>query len=588
MSGVAAWLALSGCGGGGGGGDAAPPVPPSPALLVCDDTLKAAFVPDANTTVTLVRAFKRGDPLALSGTPAAPAPPVAASDLCLVKLRIGPGHPGPAGAPSTSAGIGVEAWLPAVAAWNHRIHVLGGAGWSGGAAISATTVIGDANAAAAAGSESSVTAVTDTGHTVTDGSFAMNPDGSIDTVLWTDFSRRAAHEMALKVKALAAAYYGANPAHSYWDGCSTGGRQGLMEAQADPGDFDGILAGAPAIHWTQFTTGGMYPQVVMNLETDGPLALAKQAVAGAAAISACDTRLTGVHDGYISDPAACAYDPTADPAVLCAASGGTNASTACLTTAEARAVNKIWYGQTSDGSVPSPAVDNGFSVTLKGNQLWYGLTRGTDLSGLTGATPVDLGSDQVALSLQNPAYATPTFVNATGNGTDKWKSMTYAGPNSIADAFARGLALDASFGGINTDNADLSGFAARGGRLLMFHGLADTLIPPQGSISYYTRVAGVMGGFQNAQQFVRLYLVPGMGHCAYSGSVGGSNANPPLPATGQLYKALVDWVEIGAAPASIVVGTTTGTPRNRPLCMYPSQLTYLGGDVNHAASFTCQ
>jgi feruloyl esterase len=543
-------------------------------------------VPDANTTVTLVRAFKRGDSLALSGTPAAPAPPVAASDLCLVKLRIGPGHPGPAGAPSTSAGIGVEAWLPSVAAWNRRFHAIGGAGWYGGAAISATTVIGDTHAAAVAAVENAVTAVTDTGHTATDGSFAMNPDGSINTVLWTDFARRATHEMTFKVKALAAAYYGANPAHSYWDGCSTGGRQGLMEAQADPGDFDGILAGAPAIHWTQFTIGGMYPQVVMNLEPGGPIAPAKQATAGAAAINACDTRLTGAHDGYLSDPAACAYDPTADPAVLCAASGGTNSSPACLTTVEARAMNKIWYGQTSDGSVPSPAADNGFNATLAGDQLWFGLARGTDLTVLTGAAPVDLGSDQLALNLQNPAYARPTFVNATGNGADQWKTLTYAGPNSIANAFAQGLTLNGAFGGINTDNPDLSLFRDRGGKLILYHGLADTLIPPQGTMNYYTRVAQVMGGFPKTQQFARLFVVPGLGHCASSGSVGGGS--PPLPAPGQMYQVLVDWVETGAAPGSIVVGTTAGTPRNRPLCMYPSQLTYLGGDVNHAASFTCQ
>jgi len=588
MSGIAAWLALSGCGGGGGGGEPAPPVPPGPTLLVCDDTLKAAFVPDANTTITLVKAFKRGDTLALSATPASPAPPAAAADLCLVKLRIGPGHPGPAGAPSTSAGIGIEAWFPAVAAWNRRIHVLGGAGWSGGIAISATTLIGDTHAAAVAADESAVTAVTDTGHTVTDGAFAMNPDGSIDTVLWTDFARRSAHEMTLKVKALAAGFYGANPAHTYWDGCSTGGRQGLMEAQADPGDFDGILAGAPAINWTQFTTAGMYPQVVMNLETGGPIAPAKQTAAGAAAINACDTRLTGAHDGYLSDPAACVYDPTADLAVLCIASGGTNASSACLTAAEARAMNKIWYGQTADGSAPPPAVDNGFNVTLAGNQLWYGLARGTDLTGLTGATPVDIGSDQVALNLQSPAYATPTFVNATGNGGDKWKTLTYAGPNSIAGAFAQGLALDGAFGGINTDNPDVSAFRNRGGKLILYHGLADTLIPPQGSIGYYTRVAGVMGGFPNAQQFARLFLVPGMGHCAFSGSVVAVNPGPPLPAPGQMYKVLVDWVESGTTPSSIIVGTSAGAPRSRPLCMYPTKLAYLGGDVNNAANFSCQ
>jgi len=551
--------------------------------------MKTRFVPDADTTVTLVRSFAKGAPLALPGTPATPPPPLAADDLCLVKLEVGPGHAGPADAPSTSAGIGIEIWLPTPAHWNRKFHALGGAGWSGGTAIASTTAIGDPNGASVAGTEGAVSAVTDSGHTVTTGAFAMNPDGSINTTLWTDFARRAVHELAQKTRALAMGYYGTAPAFSYWDGCSTGGRQGIMEALAYPADFDGILAGAPAISWTRFTVAGMYPQVVMNLETAGPIAAAKQATAGRAAIAACDARLTGVHDGYLSDTA-CAYDPTADSAVLCAGSGGTSAGPACLTMAEARAMNKIWYGPTAGGSAPSPGADDGSGFALSGQRLWYGLARGTDLTGLTGATPVDLGSDQLALNLQNPAYATPTFVNATGNGANQWKTLGYGGPNSYAHAFAQGVTLDAQFGGVNTEGSDLSAFRDRGGKLIVYHGLADTLIPVQGSIAHYERVASTMVGIANVQKFERLFLVPGMGHCAGIGSLSTGNPapNPPLPGTGQMYGALTAWVESGIAPASIVASSGGTAPRSRPLCMYPDKLTYVGGDVDSASSFACR
>ena len=177
-------VVLGGCGGGGGG--SATPAPTEPALLACDDTMKMRFVPDTDTTVMLVKAYAKGEPLALPATLASPSPPLATDDLCLVKLRVGPGHPGPADAPSTSAGIGIEIWLPPRAHWNHRLHALGGAGWSGGTSIASTVVIGDAAPRRSPRATGAVTATTDTGHAGTNGSFAMNPDGSINGTLWID------------------------------------------------------------------------------------------------------------------------------------------------------------------------------------------------------------------------------------------------------------------------------------------------------------------------------------------------------------------------------------------------------------------
>ncbi len=597
---ISALLVLGGCNGGSSGASAVTPAPVTPAaLLACDNSMIAAFKPDANTTVTLVKAFKKGDSLALSGTPAAPAPPVAANDLCMVKLNVGPGNPGPAGAPSTSAGIGVEVWLPSPANWNNKIHVFGGGVWAGGTGISSLTIIGGTNAPSTAGTEGSVSAETDTGHTTSpvNGSFTMNPDGSINTTLWTDFASRAMHEMAVKTKALAAAFYGKQQKFAYWDGCSTGGRQGHMEAQANPTDFDGILAGAPAFNWTKFINNELYPEVVMNIDLAGvPLTFAQLSLASSAAVSACDTALTGAHDGYISDPSACNYDPTTDPAVLCVGAGvGTNATASCLSLRQAGVMNKIWYGQTADGTVPAPSADNGFNVNRPSNQLWYGLTRGTFLAALAGSTPAGafspffIAADQVAVNLQDPTYATPSFTNAVGNGANKWLTLNYLG---LANAFAQGVALNPLFGNINTDNPDLSGFRDHGGKLLHYHGLSDILIMPEGSINYYTRMANQMGGFVAAQKFDRLFLIPGMGHCAGVGSVNGvagvsPAANPPLPAPNQLFTALTNWVENGVAPTTIPVTTADGTI-SRPLCMYPTKLTYVGGSVSSASSFTCK
>ena len=169
-----------------------------PTALTCD-TMKTAFKPDANTTVLVVKAFKKCDALTLgTGTT-----PIATNDVCLVKLNVGPGKAGPASAPSTSPGIGIEVWLPTAANWNQKIHNMGG-GWASGNQGSLTTLGSNGNGAVA-GTEGSVVASTDTGHTIGNGSFAMNPDGTIGSTFWQDFSERSLHELALKTKALTAA-----------------------------------------------------------------------------------------------------------------------------------------------------------------------------------------------------------------------------------------------------------------------------------------------------------------------------------------------------------------------------------------------
>ena len=378
-----------------------------PKLLSCDDTMKDEFRPDSLTTVLLVKAFEKGDPLALSDTPATPPPPVAANDVCVVKLLVGPGNPGPAGAPSTSAGIGIEVWLPTRANWNKRIHVIGGGGWAGGVQTSLTLLAGSGGPNPAAPTptpsivatvEGAVSASTDTGHTITGtGSFAMNPDGTINTVLWNDFAQRGIHQMAVKTKELTKAYYGKDAKYTYWDGFSTGGRQAHKLAQVHPHDFDGILAGAPAINWTRFITNELYPQIVTQRDLGGvALTIPQQTLLGNAAINACDV-VNGQHLGYIPDPSECRYDPTLDKSVLCPPDG-TGTPPNCVTPVQAKAMNKMWYGQTRDGTAPPPVVDNSWSLRISGNQLWYGLARGTFMAALAGAAPFSIATDMVALA----------------------------------------------------------------------------------------------------------------------------------------------------------------------------------------------
>jgi feruloyl esterase len=275
---------------------------------------------------------------------------------------------------------------------------------------------------------------------------------------------------------------------------------------------------------------------------------------------------------------------------------GTNVSaTTCVSLAEATAVNKIWYGQTADGAVRDPAEDNATGPSLSNNNhVWFGLTRGTVLGALAGANPFPIATDQVALALQDPTYATPGFMNATGNGANKWTTLDYTG---LTVAALQGAVLQPQFSNINTDNPDLAAFNGHGGKLIVYHGLADVLIPSQGSTNYYSRVTATMGGTAKVQTFFRIYLIPGFGH----GGVGSldpatgattSASKVPLPQNAlgrdELFKALENWRENGVAPGSTAVSSTDSSV-SLPLCLYPLKVTYSGaGPVTAAASYTCQ
>ena len=579
-------------------------------VLRCDETLKRSFRPDAQTTVVAVKAFRQGEPLLLTGTPTAQTP-VAPGDLCMVKLNVGPGNPGPADAPSTSPGIGIEIWLPAPARWNGRIHALGGNGWSGGNAGSPTRIANSMSAAQVAAGEGAVTSTTDSGHSGTNpafpdiptsnGAFGMDPDGTLARAQWRDFSWRCLQEQAVKTRALATAYYGKPPRHAYFDGTSQGGRQGYKLAQALPALYDGIVATAPAIYWPFDSLG--YTQTTVERDLGGiPLTEGQQDLVSNAAIRACDV-VGGQHLGYIMNPAACRYDPTQDLDVLCASDGGTNTTDACVTHAQANVINKWWYGQTADGSVPSPGVDNGWDTGIGGNRRWFGYGRGASFynASLRKVFPMLAklpkpprgtrqrgGSDWVALAWQNPTMAGADFRNASGNGQGLSATLSYQQLNNVFD---RAQALQPVFEQVNSDNPDLSAFKARGGKLLTIQGLADVALPTQATIHYYRQVIERMGGLAQVQDFYKLYLIPGIGHQLTLNGTANPDASPPRVIQEQVYELMVNWVEKGIAPADrIEAESAPGSPAHitQPVCAYPQQAAYVAGDPRVTTSFQCR
>lgn len=558
-----------------------------------NDSLKTSFRPDDLTSVILVKQFRKGEPLVID-EPVTAQTPAAPDDLCMVKLNVGPGNPGPKGAPSTSPGIGIEVWLPAGDAWNGRIHNIGGLGGYDGGMQGSPHAVGWPYAALTAGTEGAISASTDAGHVLTNGAWAMNPDGTPAHQLWIDYAHRAMHEMAEKTKALAIAYYGRPAHHAYYEGASTGGRHGYRLAQEYPGDYDGIIAKLPALNWAEWVTAAVYRSLVAMRDLGGKyLTRGQMDLVSNAAIRLCDT-VGGQHMGYILDNAACTYDPTKDPEVLRVEDGGTNTGPDALSLQQAMAVNKMWYGMTSDGTVPDPQRDNGVAAVLDGKHRWYGLMRGTSLYQAYFAN-IGYGSgnahegyiaDQVALEMQDPALANPTFENASGNGKGLWAKMSY---EELNEAFNRGVALDETFGRLASDDPDLSAFKAHGGKFLSWHGWNDEAIPVQGTIQYYDRVIETMGGLDQVQDFFRLYLVPGAGHMSPNGT-SNPDAHPPIPGPDQFYRLMVDWVENGVEPGEVTLETPADSPvrRSFPACPYPQTAVYVGGDPNEASSYACR
>ena len=424
-------------------------------------------------------------------------------------------------APSSDSHIEMELWLPEAADWNGKFQAQGNGGWAGSITFPAM---------AQALREGYATASNDTGHTGGDPMF-----GLAHTEKLVDFAYRANHEMTVQSKAIINTYYGKASKLNFWNGCSTGGRQGLMEAQKFPTDFDAVIAGAPANWQTHLHAWDM--NVATTAIKDGQMFMTpgKLATLNKAVLAQCDA-LDGVKDGLLNDPRKCKFDPGV---LLCKGPD----SDACLTAKQVEGAKLVYAAaKKKNGEFIFPGKEPGSEL------VW------TQLNPAKTPASLILGTFQVA-----------TYQDAN------WDWHNYDLDRDVA-------AADEKFGYVNAPY-DLSAFKAHGGKLLLYHGWNDTAISPENTINYYQNVLQKMGPKQDS--WMRLYMVPGMNHC--QGGVGPDQFNKMA--------VMERWRESNTAPEQILAAHVTGTnvDMTRPLCPYPQVATYKGtGSTNDAASFTCK
>ncbi|MGA8532334.1 MAG: tannase/feruloyl esterase family alpha/beta hydrolase [Acidobacteriaceae bacterium] len=504
----------------------------SPLLFAADcPTLKNLQLP--NTSITLAEAVTSGT-LDLAG-----APPL--SDLPAFCRVAGELHPTP------DSRIRFEVWLPAQG-WNGRLLGTGNGGFAGSIYYQQFASYLKRGFAVSG---------TDAGHQAesTDASWAFDHPEKVK-----DFGWRAIHLTAETAKQITDTYYGEPANKSYFDACSDGGREALMEAQRFPGDYDGILAGAPANAWSTMVAGGAG---AMQALMDNPAAYIpdrKLAFLQRASLAACD-ELDGVKDHVIGDPTRCHFDAQV---LLCK---GDDASD-CLTQPQIDAVKTIYSGTRDQ----------------HGALIFPGFTMGDETSWKVWLIGDDPGS---ALG---PRFVENYFrYMVTGNPKANVLSA------SIDDLLRQSRATEAA--NLDATSPDLSRFAARGGKLILYHGWNDPAISPYNTVAYFESLQKQMGG-DKVDSFARLYMIPGMEHCAQGpgasafGQFGMESAADPRYG---LFDSLQNWVEKGSPDASVIAtkyeagkNGAMETDFTRPLCAWPKVARYSGhGDPTQAANFTC-
>ena len=451
--------------------------------------------------------------------------------------------------PAPDSSIGIEIWLPQ-AGWNGRYQQVGNHGWGG-------TIYWDEMAPQLR--RGFATGGADDGHPTSaspfDVSWAFGHPAKIDDIAW-----RAVHETAKTAKLVVRDYYGARPVKSYFNGCSDGGREALREAQQFPTDFDGILSGGAGIYWTRAADAQLYVTANLKaagLEGDrGALALS---LSQAAAVRQCSSIPGGVVGGVIMDPRRCRWDPHA---LVCREG---QEKTTCLTAPEADALARDIRGP----------------VDAKGGQSIFGMPVGSEFNQLRfgynrGLAPFGLSNYQLA-------YNDPS-----------WNGSRY-------DPATDPAVLDRKLGVLNTDDPDLRKFKAAGGKLIEYQGWADAAAMPSATVDYYDRVIAKTGtgSAVRVQEFYRLFMMPGVGHCGTGPGPDNIGSEGYVPVSfdpdHDAVTALQAWVEHGRAPEKLVASRleSSGDARTvsvqRPVCSYPAQASWDGfGDVNKASSFTCR
>lgn len=423
--------------------------------------------------------------------------------------------------PSSDSDIRVEVWLPATE-WNGKFLAVGSGGWGGSIAY---------DSMADALRRGYATSATDDGHTGPGAAFVVgHPQKFID------FAYRAEHEMTIEAKAFIKAFYGRDARYSYWDGCSGGGREGLLQAYRYPDAFDGIIAGDPAN--VRRNAWALWLAVQTFKDPDAYIPPEKYSMIHRAILDACDSK-DGLKDGLIESPESCQFDFRT---LLCKAADRPD----CLTGRQAQSAQTILSPATTrTGKVLFPRLE-------PGTELRWGRLAG-------GPEPADLFLDE---------FRYVVYPDSNWN----WRTFDLDRDAARADAVDKE---------IDDLNPHLTSFAKHGGKLLIYHGWADQQVAPGSSIEFYKSVVDMSEDPTQASNWIRLFMVPGMAHC--SGGEG--------PDTFDKLSVIEQWVEQGKAPAQIIAAHQTAgkIDRTRPLCPYPQAADYNGtGNIDEASNFSCR
>ncbi|PYS41144.1 MAG: tannase/feruloyl esterase family alpha/beta hydrolase [Acidobacteria bacterium] len=416
--------------------------------------------------------------------------------------------------PTSDSMINMELWLP-TENWNGKFMGVGNGGFAG-------SIQGLNNEMPQALRLGYATAGTDTGHQEPGGNWAIgHPEKLID------FAYRSTHEMTVKAKQIVKAFYDQNAKYSYFKGCSTGGRMALMEAQRYPDDYDGIIAGSLANRHIHMWTAGVARSIQLSRHPEGNLTAEKAALVNQMVTNTCDT----LKEGFLNNPRQCKVDFST---LLCAAGKDDNT---CLTASQLKTVD-TYYGGVKNS---------------KGELIFSGQALGNPIGALRGTNQSPGGTfDIVRIAYNDPNLDWQKF--------DLDKDMPI---------------IDKAISYVDAVNPDLSKFKKSGGKLILTHGWADTGITPETTIWYYDSVLEKMG--KNQSDWMRLFMVPGMGHCG-----GGPGVNT-FDSIGTIEK----WVEKSIAPDQMLGTGAQGL--TRPLCPYPQYAEYKGtGDLKNAASWACK
>jgi feruloyl esterase len=435
-----------------------------------------------------------------------------------------------------SPAIRFEVWLPEGAAWNGRFQAVGGGGLAGIISYPAMATATRAGYASAS---------TDTGHESTDSAWLSDRQRQVD------YGYRAIHETTVKAKAIIEAHYGSAEEYAYFNGCSTGGRQGLMEAQRYPDDYDGIVSGAPVNRFTQLHMAQLWTAHA-TLKTPGAVLTPENlALVSKTVLAQCDAN-DGVKDGILTDPRTCDFDPSV---LQCKSGSGGE----CLAAPQVEALEKIYEGPKNPRT---------------GVPLYPGLEPGGE-----GAQPRNPGWALI-MNGKGPFFIDQAVLGGMAFENPQWDWRTFDFDRDVE------LVDDKLFGVLNAVDPDLRDFKANGGKLIVYHGWNDPGVMPQQTIQYYDNVVELAGkatggdGKAFTDEYLRLFMMPGMGHC--QGGTGPDQAD--------FMSAIAAWVERGQAPSRIVAQKQENgqTAMTRPLCPHPQVARYAGrGDANDERSFEC-